>query len=60
MKDVTRNKFLSSEVQNMAAGISSVVNQEMLQNAQNPLKNKFIRKPMSPAFSSLYTSPKNA
>ncbi len=45
-------------MQNLAAGVASPITQEMILNAQNPSKNKFIRKPMSPVLGSLFTSPK--
>jgi len=47
-------KFIVNEINNMAAGVGSPITQQMISDAQNPAKNRFIRKPMSPKLNSLY------
>lgn len=58
-KDPTGTKYIVNEINSLAAGVSSPINQQMMQDAQNPMKNKFIRKPMSPKVGTQYISPKN-
>lgn len=56
-KECIGTKTLVNEIKNFAAGVASPVTYEMIQEAQNPLKNKFIRKPVSKIFG--YKSPYN-
>lgn len=57
-RDIIGSKTMVSELQNLAAGVNVTEIQQILHNAQDPSKMKYIRKPMSPIYGSLYASPK--